>query len=103
MNLPDSIPKGQHGWRIRRAERAILERMEIATVAQCGHRMWQKLHRQERAMSGEDLCRIMAKLCREGWLQYAGEDDGDAVFLLPGRATDRKIDKRMQRIRGLDQ
>ena len=76
----EPIPKGKIGWRVRRAEIAIMESMHRATTGQSGWAVWQKINRAEPRFNGDDLHIVMSSLEKRGYLEICGCSDGDLLY-----------------------
>jgi len=84
MNLPELIPIGQQGWKMREAERMVIEIVTRSTNPQSGWTIRQKLRRKKQAdISGKQLSGIMYSLYKRGYLKRVGFDnDRDSIYVI---------------------
>lgn len=86
LNMPEIIPVGTQGWKIRDAERIIIEIVNRSTTPQSGWAIRQKLKSKKKywSLQGEQLCSIMFSLNKRGYLEHMGFDsDSDSIYKIP--------------------
>lgn len=84
MNLPDTIPKGDLGWRRRKAEILVINIMGNSAKPQTVWTIRTKLrHNDNLDIAGKQLFDIMDSLYKRGYINHVGFDaDDDAMYVI---------------------